>query len=206
MGTSFVVFAWAQEGAPVSFGVKGGVPVTDAFNTLKGNEASYVTNTKRYLVGPTFEFHLPLRFSIEFDALYRRLGFDYYQLPGGSVSSGTVANSWQFPLLVKWAVLPGPVRPFLDGGASVQHVSGIEQVSSALHAVGVNPSHPAEFNASLDVGLTVGAGVEFRIGRYLRVSPEMRYTRWGSETFRDPVNALLRTNRNQGDFLLGITF
>ena len=189
----------------MSIGVKGGVPLTDAFNTLKGNEASYATNTKRYLVGPTFEFHLPLRFSIEFDALYRRLGYDYYQ-SGGTVTSGTVANSWQFPLLIKWAVLPGPVRPFLDGGASVQHVSGIEQVSSALRAVGLSSSRPAEFNASTDVGLTVGAGVEFRVGRYLRISPELRYTRWGSETFRDPVNALLTTNRNQGDFLLGITF
>ena len=38
------------------------------------------------------------------------------------------------------------------------------------------------------------------------MTPEFRYTRWGSENFRDPVAALLRTNKNQGDFILGLTF
>jgi len=28
----------------------------------------------------------------------------------------------------------------------------------------------------------------------------------GSEAFRDPARTLLRTNHNQGDFLLGFTF
>jgi len=40
----------------------------------------------------------------------------------------------------------------------------------------------------------------------VRISPEFRYTRWGGENLRDPINALLRTNRNQGDFMLGLTF
>ena len=48
---------------PVSIGIKGGVPITDFFETLKGNDSRYFTNTKRYLVGPTIEFHLPARFS-----------------------------------------------------------------------------------------------------------------------------------------------
>jgi hypothetical protein len=40
----------------------------------------------------------------------------------------------------------------------------------------------------------------------VRISPEFRYTRWGGENLRDPISALLRTNRNQGDFMLGLTF
>jgi len=50
-----------------------------------------------------------------------------------------------------------------------------------------------------------GGGVEFKLG-HVRITPEFRYTRWGSENFRDPVAALLRTNKNQGDFILGLTF
>jgi opacity protein-like surface antigen len=196
----------ADDELPISFGVKAGVPITDAFNTVKGDQSSYFTNTKRYLIGPTFELHLPLQFSIEVDALYRRLGYDYYEpQPGGAVFANTTANSWQFPILVKWAFLPGPVRPFVDVGASVQHVSGIEQIQSSLAAIGIKTDRPAEFNTATDVGLTVGGGVQFKVGP-VRISPEFRYTRWGSETFRDPVQTFLNTNRNQGDFLLGLTF
>jgi hypothetical protein len=50
-----------------------------------------------------------------------------------------------------------------------------------------------------------GGGLEVKLG-ILRITPEFRYTRWGSENFRDPVAALLRSNKNQGDFILGVTF
>ena len=195
---------------PVSFGVKGGVPITDAFDTFRGNSSAYATNTKRYLVGPTIQFNLPARFSIEVDALYKRLGYQYDQsLPNRTVFSKTVANSWEFPALVKFAILPGPVRPFVDAGASLRHISGIEQlrrtVNAGLAPVDVRLNNATEFNRRNDVGLVFGGGLEFKLG-HLRITPELRYTRWGSENFRDPLNALLRTNRNQGDFLLGITF
>ena len=64
--------AWAEI---LSIGVKGGVPLTDAFNTARSGSLSYFSETKRYTVGPTVELHLPLRFSIELDALYTRLNY-----------------------------------------------------------------------------------------------------------------------------------
>ena len=95
------------------------------------------------------------------------------------------------------------------GATSDDAVSGIEQFRSTVNAAGqvINTTitTPAEFNKRTDVGMVFGGGVEFKIKR-LRISPEFRYTRWGSENFRDPVRSLLRTNRNQGDFLLGILF
>jgi opacity protein-like surface antigen len=190
---------------PLSVGVKGGVPITDFFETAKGNQSSYFTNTKRYLVGPTVEFRFPLGLAIEVDALYRRLGFDYTQVaPGGTVFASTSANSWQFPLLAKWAFLPGPVKPFVDGGATFQHITGVKQIRSALSSTPLS-NNVAEFNEDTDIGFTFGGGIELKLG-IVRISPEFRYTRWGSDVFRDPVQTLLNTNRNQGDFLLGITF
>jgi hypothetical protein len=190
---------------PVSIGVKGGVPIMDFFETVKGNDANYVTNTKRYIVGPTVEFHLPARFSIEVDGLYKRAGFQYQQTGGASqISSRTVANAWEFPALVKWEIVPGPVRPFVDVGASFRHISGIRQIRNVAGTVTELPNSP-EFNKRNDIGLAAGFGVAFKAGP-VRISPEFRYVRWGSESFRDPVGALLRTNRNQGDFLLGFTF
>ncbi len=195
---------------PVSVGVKAGVPITDAFETLRGNSANYATNTKRYLIGSSIQFNLPARFSIEVDALYKRLGYQYDQsLANRTVYAKTVANSWEFPALVKYAILPGPVRPFVGGGGAFRHISGVEQLRNTVIA-GLAPTNlrlntASEFNKRNDVGLVFGGGVEFKLGR-LRIIPEVRYTRWGSENFRDPVNALLRTNRNQGDFLIGFAF
>jgi opacity protein-like surface antigen len=190
----------------VSIGVKGGVPITDAFNAVQGNSASYVTNTHRYLVGPTGEVHLPLGFSIEVDALYKRLGYQYQAFPAtGTVTSQTVANSWEFPLLIKWAFPGGPIRPFVDAGASFRHISGVHQIQEIFGQSNTSTDNPVEFHKSTDEGFVFGGGIEFKIG-HLRISPELRYTRWGGENFRDPVQAFLRTNRNQGDFLLGFTF
>jgi opacity protein-like surface antigen len=187
-----------------SVGVRAGVPITDAFDTVRGNEAGYFTNTKRYTVGPTIEFNFPWRLSARVDALYKRLGYEYQQTVPGSVSSRTVANSWEFPATLKWEVIPGPIRPFVDTGVSVRHISGISQIRTVRNAV-TDRDNAVEFNKRNDVGFVFGGGVAFKFGR-VRVSPEFRYVRWGSETFRDPVRTLLRTNRNQGDFLLGVTF
>ncbi len=209
MKLTFLVFAAVVTAAaqPVSVGVKGGVPITDFFDTAHGNQAAYASNTHRYLVGPTVQFNLPLRFSIEVDALYKRLGYDYNQFagPGSPTFTSTTANSWEFPVLGKWAVLPGPVRPFVDFGANFRHISGVDQIQDTASAVGVRVGTVPEFHKTNDIGAAFGAGVEFKIG-WLRVSPEFRYTRWGSENFNDPVGTLLRTNKNQGDFMLGLTF
>lgn len=189
----------------VSIGVKGGVPLTDAFETFRGNESSYFTKTKRYTVGPTVELHLPARFSIEFDALYTRLGFEN-RTP--NTFTVTRANSWQFPVLGKFEILPGPIRPFVDLGVNIRHISGIKQVRQLVSAATLNQvevDNPAEFNKDTDLGLAAGFGVAFKAGP-VRISPEFRYTRWGGENFREPVQALLRTSRNDGTFLLGLTF
>lgn len=54
----------------ISIGVKGGVPLNDAFNAATSGNASYFTNTKRYTIGPELDVNLPLGLAIEFDALY----------------------------------------------------------------------------------------------------------------------------------------
>src|SRR6185312_1275465 len=132
---------------PVSVGIKGGVPITDAFDTARGNQAAYATNTHRYLVGPTVQLNLPFRFSIEVDALYRRLGYEYNQFagPGSPTSTRTVANSWEFPVLGKYAIWGGPARPFIEAGANFRHITGVNQIRSTLAAVNVNVTAP-EFN------------------------------------------------------------
>lgn len=199
--------ALAAAAQPISIGIKAGVPVTDALDALQGNQAAYVSHTHRYLIGPTVQLNFPFRFSIEVDALYKRLGYDYNQFagPGSPTSTRTTANSWEFPVLGKYAIFGGPIRPFIDAGANFRHISGVDQVRSTLSAVNVNVSSASEFNKDTDIGFAFGGGIELKLG-IVRVTPEFRYTRWGSENFHDPVASLLRTNKNQGDFILGLTF
>src|SRR5258705_3480270 len=138
--SSMLVFA-----QPFSVGVKGGVPITDAFNSIQGQDASYFTNTKRYLIGPTVQVNLPLGLAVEVDALYKRLGFQYSANPAtGTVTSQTVANSWEFPILIKWAFPAEVIRPYVDAGASFRNISGVHQFQQAFGNGNTSTDNPAE--------------------------------------------------------------
>ena len=61
----------------LSFGVKGGTPITDPFvlTTSPSSLNNYSFTKERYTVGPTFEIGLPFNLAFEADALYRRLDY-----------------------------------------------------------------------------------------------------------------------------------
>lgn len=174
----------------ISFGVKGGIPLNDAYYDYK-SLLNYGTatnpTTQRFLIGPTLEVHLPGRFSVEADALYRRSSFDY-TLTSATGAVHDVASNLEFPLLAKWEITPGPIRPFVDGGVSFRHIF-LEHDPGFL-------THPTTSGGVLGAGITLKAGP-------VRISPEIRYTRWGSTALELPS---FRSVRNQGDFMIGLTF
>jgi hypothetical protein len=55
-----------------SVGVKAGVPLGDAYSSIPNN----ISEARRYLLGPTVEVHLHLRFSVQLDAIDKRSGLD----------------------------------------------------------------------------------------------------------------------------------
>lgn len=175
----------------VSFGVKGGIPLNDAYYDYK-TLLNYgtVTNpeTQRFIVGPTIELHLPGRFSVEADALYRRSSFDYNPSVSFPGTFHNVAHHLEIPLLAKWEITPGPIRPFVDGGVSFRHIFMSDD--------------PGFLRNPTTTGGVLGAGITLKAGP-VRISPEIRYTRWGSTALELPT---FRSVRNQGDFMLGFTF
>ena len=60
-----------------------------------------------------------------------------------------------------------------------------------------NPTH----------GVTAGGGLRFRVG-FLRVSPEIRYTRWSGSSFQEAgsFGSFVQSKQNQLDLLVGLTF
>jgi len=205
------------------FGVKGGVPLTDYFESgpgpRSGRFADFSSPTRRYTVGPSFELRLNDRVGIEVDALYKRIGYSgrsfcglrcQPQLPcqtclpirGISTFEDVKGNSWDFPMMAKFR-FGQRLHPYLAGGFVLRRVG-------SLDVRGVNTSQELQsgriintpFTSGLPsdtlAGLTVAAGIEFGISR-LRLLPEFRYTGWTQNG--DP-----RFEPNQAEFLLGILF
>ena len=191
----------------VSFGVKGGVPLTDFFSAVQQQNFNFNTAPNRYIIGPTLEIGLLAGFRFEVDALYRHLNYSSQaQLVDALQSTQTTANAWEFPLLLKWRMPTPIIKPYLDGGVAFDTLNGVKQtVVSTVRAVTgtTGTSSPAELKNSHSVGLVLGAGVDIH-AIFVHISPEIRYTRWTNQHFN--LNNILTTNQNQAEFLVGITF
>jgi hypothetical protein len=185
----------------VSVGVKAGVPVTDAVEEATGAHSE----ARPYTVGPMVQVNLPRSFAVEVDALYKRTG---YTATAGTSVTRVRANSWEFPMLLKY-YLPGyesRVRPYAEVGYSIRSISG---VNSSLLGVTAGPVFNVRSVLRHDPthGVAVGGGVEVKAGR-LRIAPEARYTHWTDRAFTDIGfrNAFARSVDNQFEFLLGVRF
>jgi hypothetical protein len=218
-----VLFAQDQDEGhwPVTLGLKGGVPITGMFSasntgilgpTVLDNSSlqlpgsSFSAHTTRYILGASAEFRVPfhhLRF--ETDALYKRGGFNSALPFGNSLAyRPTTFNWWEFPGLFKFNVSLGHYRPFFDIGASLRHISSITEtayIPGNFQAVYNNNSIAMHNRNSF--GGVAGFGITFKRGPF-ELTPEVRYTRWANQAFASANG--LRTNLDQGDFLLGISF
>jgi hypothetical protein len=168
----------------IAVGVVGGVRTTDDVS------GSLTSESKRYIVGPTVDIRLPKRLSIEVDALYRRFGFTGYSNSccGNSVTRER-ANSWEFPMIVKYRLPARLVHPFVGVGYAPRVVQGTD-VSSGSYLSGMTSNPPMDIytyyfnqrsntNYSWTHGVVVSGGVSLGAG-HLRVTPEMRYVHWNA--------------------------
>ena len=184
--------------AQLSFGVRGGLPFSEFFHAVSGQgPVTFQSNATRFTLGPTVELHLPAGFGVEADALYRNFDYNASLLGVDTFLKNTASNAWEFPLLLKYRA-PGPfVRPFVDGGVAWDRWSGYTQLSGIGTSTKTNVS-------GVNTGLVVGAGIELKLP-LVKLSPEVRYSRWGANNISD-VQSLLQSNQNRAEFLLGVTF
>ena len=216
---------------PFTFGIKGGLPLTDFLSATSSGNFGYFTTTHRYIVGPVAELHLPFGFGVEFNALYRH--FNYTNFSNGVdvlVNSATTSSAWEFPLLAKYRFPGKVVRPYVAAGVAWDTLSGLTQtITQTVIPTSVSSkmttSSPAELRNNTVSGFVGGVGIDIHL-LVLHISPEIRYTRWNSQHFVTPVSAALisvvgagpitlaspalpgtiQSNQNQAEFLVGITF
>ncbi len=183
---------------PFIIGVIGGVPLTDAINGASG--AGISTATDHYVIGPTVGLKLPLGFSVQADALFERFHVTVNNT-GNTASIAASANSWEFPVTLKYTIGEQPLAPFIEAGASVRHLSDLGNIgpyiASAVdsNVVGTNDT----------VGFVIGGGLRFKLG-VLNLSPQIRYTRWGGENISQSFRQFLHSDKNEAQILLGLTF
>jgi hypothetical protein len=195
---------------PFSFGLRGGVPLTDFLDTASNPGLLFQSNTNRYIVGPTVELRLPFGLGVEVDALYRH--FDYSatgSLANQFVTSKTSSGDWEFPLLAKYRFPSKIVRPYVDAGIAWDTLMSLKQSISTTSfpsgaTVTSTASNPAELNKNTTDGFVIGAGIDVHL-LLIHISPEIRYTRWGAQHFLSS-NGGLSSNQNQAELLVGITF
>jgi opacity protein-like surface antigen len=209
------VAAFAQ---PVSVGIRAGMPLTDFISTVESQRVEgvlgifpgFYSNTRPYILGPTVEVKLPAGLGIELDALYRRLNYSGTNLANNGLNvitttiSSTSADAWEFPLLLKYRFHVPVVKPYVDAGFAWDTLAGLKQSIRQTVATITNASTtstPADLNKKGTSGFVVGAGVDIHAWK-IRLSPEARYTYWGSPHFA----GLVTSNQSQAEFLLGITF
>lgn len=174
--------------------------------------------------GATIEVDLTERISVSLDILYRKVGYNAVTdiIEGvddpetslvderviTSFFESTRANYWDVPVVVRVYHLdrsdPRP-RAFFDLGVALRRVSNVRTYhrqrnpdeSVEIDETATDPAH------SSAPGVVLGGGFQFRGASGIRITPEVRYTRWLSNTFDASPT---RSTNNQVELLLGITF
>jgi hypothetical protein len=170
--------------AQLHVGVKAGVPLTDVTETVG---APALTNLpSRWALGLMVDVDLPLGLGVEVDALYRRVGYEGPAGPGTlprtEETREFTAGLWDFPVIGKYRFRGIPAQPYLGAGWSRRKLGDLLRIGSGAD------------------GVVLAAGL--RINAVLKISPELRYTRWTGQD----VQPGFRAARNQAELLVGFSF
>jgi opacity protein-like surface antigen len=163
---------------PFGLGLKLGATLNNAISAVSTES---VPDDHHLVVGPYFELRLPLHLGLEVDALHESSLYSSV-LPGGS--------TWQFPVLAKYKLLKGPVKPYVEGGIAFSHITDLKEIPDLNHAS--------------NFGVVLGAGVEVKL-LAPRLSAEIRYNGWAFKNIQSPTG-LFESNQNQVAILVGVGF
>lgn len=167
-------------------GAKGGVPFDDAYSAVSAGPSNFLKESARFAIGPMLDISLPAGLGVEFDILYKRRTFN----AGALESSGRV---FEFPLVAKYHFSKSRLSPYVGGGIAFRNLG---EFSGLVKSSG-----------SSNTGVVLEGGILAKLA--IRASAEIRYTRWTGQSLyslaQSPGN-LLKSNQNQAEFLIGITF
>ena len=210
------------------FGLKG-MRTSSTSETLAGPVAVTKSTSSSAPMGGGgigMEYFLTRRFSLSLDIIGHKTGYSYFteKLTGTPPASGvtdiraklhimerTKATNWDMPVLLRYngAFTSRWLRhTYYGGGIAMRMVSGVKTstdyssyVNGEAAGVGLTLENPVGPRHRIVPGAVICGGWRFRDEFSLKVTPELRYTRWLSSTY-DVRPMSMR--RDQVEFVLGI--
>lgn len=203
---------------------------SDPFVQATSNPARHLSRTNdwtdgRIGGGPTLQVRIWDRLGLAVDLVHRKAGYSFEEelVTGVDLESTTSVNEqktvttteatrvkyWDIPVLARlyFGRRRGEYdfRRFVSTGLTVRRVGG---VSTTRNIDGPDDESSSDAIAPRAANRTVlgwvaAAGVQGTDDFGLTLMPEVRYTRWTSDTF---TYAPARTSRHQVEFIVGITF
>ncbi len=187
----------------LSVGILGGAPFQDVVKNATTTGITSVAKSTNFTVGPAIQVNLPANFRIEVDVLFRPYTFGLAlplgisPAPGVPASARSVdvsAKQWRFPLLAQYRLGKSRVQPFIEGGLSFDHLSGLTAAVKSTITSG-----PGQLLHQDNASIVLGAGLDVKIP-LIRVSGEFRFTRPTVSNFANI------SNLNQAEVLVGVHF
>jgi len=188
----------------LSVGFVGGIRATN--DVLDGA----TSESKRYIVGPMVNVGLPMGFEAEFDALYSHEGYRaYLSNVFGNQFNRETAQSWEFPILLRYRIPLFRFRPFAEIGFAQRTISGTIESTTVVNPYYFSP--PGTFHSSAPTnwasskGVVFGGGIQLGFGK-LHVSPEVRFTHWNNTPIYGQIpdgNGYSLTTQNQVEVVVG---
>ena len=200
----FLIAASAYSESLIGGGIKFGAPLTEA--KVAFNPSTAFKSDATYVLGPQFELRLPAGFAIELDALYTNLKLKPTSLAATALGLNAFdADSWEFPVLGKKKFGKGALRPFIGAGASFRKLTNIKNIGNFIVGGSGASTNPSDYEGRDSTGFVIGAGLEIR-ALFIRLTPEIRFTRWGTKSLGEGVRNVFQLNESQGQVLIGISF
>jgi opacity protein-like surface antigen len=199
------ITALSTSAQPFYAGFKAGVLLTSSSETTSqsGRSGQSIATAKlnRGILGGTVEAGLPAKLRVETGLLYRTFRGSEFRDFAGAVQEfiSLEDKRLEVPLSLRRELSSGSVRPFVGAGGVWTHcfrdVSWTRVQSIVPPATTTFGSRSESDNL---FGWTGSAGVRFRLPMGLKITPEIRYTRWTAKRWLP--------SQNQVDLFLGIGF
>jgi hypothetical protein len=185
------------------------VSASSTTNSTTGEAISSTADNGQAGAGVTLNFRVFRSYWLNLGGIYRFGGYDTTDALNANTIylERTRARFLDFPALIRYT---GPhfhwsKYSFYEAGAAVRYATHINLTQSANNGIEYYccaPPSTTGIKRTIE-GVVVGTGVSGKDDFGIVVSPEVRYTRWMSDTFRSPTIA---TMRNQLEVTISFGF
>ena len=211
-------FSVGVRGSIVMLPIQSSTASASTPNTLTLVSTALSPASSRFGGGATVEYAATHRILVTADLLYQYFAYSAQTVTTVTLADGTSqistraesthARYWTVPVLARYGTLPArtaAAQVFLGGGVSFRKISNIRTTTDIVNPDGSSATNytPRTSDRLSVFGATATAGFRVKDEFGIRVTPEVRFTRWFSDLFTSWPG---RQRRNELEVVIGLTF